>query len=386
MVIVSERVSEWIDKGEIIDRYYNPGDIFAAVDIVLTNDDRPDGDSLQRLVGTAQLKVFNLPTPTRHFYRTVGWRPALLRSWARGAVSLASSRRPALVRCYGAHLNAFAAAEIKRALGTPFVVSLHGNPDHDLRRHPRGPSNTEPFRVRAQHWALLGIERHALRSADSVLCVYRFIEPYARGIGAPRVDVIYNVVAPTHIRPKSSYELGSPPSVIVPGRQLDRKDPMPVVEALAKLDGVRGVFVGRGPRHDDLKARAAQLGIAERCDFVPAMANDELVSGLGAHDVLISVNDYGGVSKVEIEAALTGMPIITNSHPMESSPELLDEHCIAVSGDTPSYVQGLRRLLSNRRLREDLGTAVRRSAEQQVHPNVTEPAHARLHAELAGLS
>jgi hypothetical protein len=34
MVVVSEHISEWIDKGEVIDRYYNPGRVFDEVDLV----------------------------------------------------------------------------------------------------------------------------------------------------------------------------------------------------------------------------------------------------------------------------------------------------------------------------------------------------------------
>jgi glycosyltransferase involved in cell wall biosynthesis len=290
------------------------------------------------------------------------------------------------VRCYGLHLNAFAAAEIKRAHGVPFIVSLHGNPDLDLRRHWRGPSSTEGWRTRAQYRALLGVERVVVPAADCIVCVYRFIEPWARRLGARRVEVLYNVVAPDALRPKLDYALGDPPRIIVPGRQLDRKDPMPVIEALPALPELRCTLVGRGPRHAALRERAAQLGVAERCEFLPALSNDELVGGLAGYDALVSVNDYGGVSKVEIEAALTGMPVITNAHPQEDRPELLEDDCLVTAGDAASYVEALRRLLDDGALRERLGTALRERARRLVDPDVTEAAVARLHAEVAGLA
>jgi glycosyltransferase involved in cell wall biosynthesis len=386
MVIASERISEWIDKGEVTDRYFNPGSVFDEVDLVLPNDDRPDPAALQRLVGDARITVHNVPVPSRFFYRTLGWRPALLRSWAARVVAIAGERRPALIRCYGLHLNAFAASEVKRAYGTPFVVSLHGNPDLDLRQHWKGASETELWRTRVQYRALLSIERVVVPAADCIVCVYHFIEPWAYRLGARRVEVMHNVVAPQAIQPKLDYALNDPPRIIAPGRQLDRKDPTPVVEALATIPGLRGTFVGRGPRHESIVARARELGVADRCEFVPAMSNDELVSGLHTYDALISVNDYGGVSKVEIESALTGMPVITNAHPQEERPELLEDDCLVVSGDGPSYADALRRLLGDQALRERMGRALRERAEATVHPSVTEPAYARLYAELAGIA
>lgn len=40
LVIISDRLSHIIKKGELIDRYYNPGDLFKHVHILMTNSDR----------------------------------------------------------------------------------------------------------------------------------------------------------------------------------------------------------------------------------------------------------------------------------------------------------------------------------------------------------
>src|SRR5215213_1373875 len=100
MVIVSEAVSDWLDKGEVVDRYYNPGELFDEVHLVLTNDDRPDRARLQRLVGRARAEVHNRPLPEGVFRRTLGYRPRLLRPWTAGVAVLARRVRPDLVRCH----------------------------------------------------------------------------------------------------------------------------------------------------------------------------------------------------------------------------------------------------------------------------------------------
>src|SRR5690242_19526301 len=176
MVLIPDALSELVSKGEVTDRYYNPSDLFREVHIVLTNHDRPAPSDIQPMVGTAQLHVHNLPIDPSLFRRTLGWQPRLLRSWARDAVGLARELQPQLIRCHGAHLNAFAAAEIRRLAGVRYVVSLHTNPD-ELRDRAKGSGD---LRARVALQASTAVERIALSHADCVVCVYHFIEPYAR--------------------------------------------------------------------------------------------------------------------------------------------------------------------------------------------------------------
>ena len=60
LVIINDRLSDLVRKGEITPRYYNPGGLFDEVHIVLTNDDRPDPTQLQTTVGRAILFLHNI--------------------------------------------------------------------------------------------------------------------------------------------------------------------------------------------------------------------------------------------------------------------------------------------------------------------------------------
>src|SRR5262249_42459748 len=122
MVIVPDRLSEIASKGEIVPRYYNPGNLFRHVHLVMTNDDHVAPEQVRAMVGDAEVTVHSFASGAHTFVRTAGWRPFLLRRWADPIVDLARRVRPALVRCHGNDLNAFAASEIKRRLGIPYVV------------------------------------------------------------------------------------------------------------------------------------------------------------------------------------------------------------------------------------------------------------------------
>ena len=89
LVIVPDRLSDLAAKGEITERYYNPGDVFDEVHLLMVNDDSPDPDTLQVTVGRARLVLHNLPLPERMLKRTAGYRPRLLRRWAEPGVQLA---------------------------------------------------------------------------------------------------------------------------------------------------------------------------------------------------------------------------------------------------------------------------------------------------------
>ncbi len=130
LVIVPDRISQIIEKGEYQPGYYNPGDVFDEVHILMTNDDKPDPAALQRTVGKARLVLHNYPDQagisTKQWSLLTGPR---LRAWAKGGVEIARRIAPDMIRCHGSDWNTYLASRIKKSLGIPYVVSLHINPD-----------------------------------------------------------------------------------------------------------------------------------------------------------------------------------------------------------------------------------------------------------------
>jgi glycosyltransferase involved in cell wall biosynthesis len=364
MILVSEPISGWFGKGEVIDRYYNPGDLFDHVDVVLTVDDRPDPALLQRAVGTASVDVHCFPLPPGVFRGTLGYRPRLLRGWASGIVELARSRRPDLVRCHGANVNALAAAEIKRVLGVPFVVSLHINPDVDVRGRGGG------LRERLVLRAMRSVERYGLRRADLVLPVYRSIVPYLERLGVKRYEVAYNTLNGEHLGRKEDYALHDPVRVISVGRLFELKSPAELIRAVIGLDGVQLTVVGDGPLLQPLRDVA---GSCERIVFRPAVTNDELCELLAEQDIFATHTEHWEISKSVLEALLTGLPVVLNRRRGDPVPELSDEFVAFVDEDTPaSWGAVVQRLVSDDALRERLGRAGSERAWAEWSPEATE--------------
>jgi glycosyltransferase involved in cell wall biosynthesis len=362
MVIIGDRLSDLIRKGETQERYYNPGELFREVHLVVMNDDRPDLAALQRMVGGATVHVHNLVPPRRHFLRTAGWQFPLIKSYVEGAVALAQAIKPSLVRTHNNFIEGVMASEIKRRLGVPYVVSLHGVWDVDDRK-------TFADTIRSAFRAKL--ERRALSDADAVIAVYAPIVRYARAYGARRVELIYNVVAGNNIAPKRDYALGSPPRIVTINRQVPEKNPESIIRAASRID-CHYTLVGDGPLHERLRALAAELGAADRIRFVKSIPNAALCAQLGEFDVMASHCDYWGMSKTIIEGALAGLPIVINRHPQIPIEEYAGGWVIECENTAEGYGQAFADLFGSEDGRRRLGALARSVADERFNPGVME--------------
>jgi glycosyltransferase involved in cell wall biosynthesis len=385
LVIIPDRVSQIITKGEYQPRYYNPGGVFDDVHLLLTNDDQPDIAALQRTVGRARLTVHNLPEDENPMYlpptllgRWKRWHA--LRRWAEPAVQLARRINPALVRCHSADFNAFAASRIKRALGTPYVVSLHINPDINAVRRPPPQSLAEERRNLA--WE--DLEREGLRHADLALPVYRSILPYLDRLGIKRRQVAYNVLNSDYLAAKTEYTLHDPVRVISVGRQIPEKNPAPIIQAVARIPGMQLTLVGDGSIHDHLRDIVQKLGVSDRVLFEPAIANDRLCHMLPDFDIFAVHTEYAELNKSVLEGLLTGLPLIINRRSGVPVPELDQaDFVFTVENTEESYYAALLELINNHDLRERLGRRAFARARADWAPEITEAAYVDIYRRLA---
>jgi len=366
MIIVPDALSAIVHKGEITPRYYNPGDLFGEVHIVMTRSDEVEPADLQKAVGSAKLQLHSIPLKSKLFLRTLGYRPSLLRGWARKGVELARRIKPSLIRCHDNSFNAFMGARIKQELGVPLVISLHGNPDADLRG---AVAKTIPEKVRAS--AHKAVEAPGLRLADHIIAVYESILPYLKSNRVKQYSLIYNAVG-YEVRPKSDYALHAPPVLLCVGRQQSLfKDPRRIVEALSELDNARLMMIGTGDLHGELIELTHNLKSSARCQLVSALPNEQILSMMHDADIYVFNQITLGISKTIIEAALTGLPIIVNKRP-RARDELDADWLLQVEDTRAGYMAGIAELMQNEEERERLGRLARAYAREHYAPDAME--------------
>jgi glycosyltransferase involved in cell wall biosynthesis len=362
LVVIPDRVTEILAKGEFSPRYYNPGNYFDDVHLVLMNDDRPDPAALQPIVGTAQVTLHNFAPAS---FEETWFRVPRLREWAADAVGIARSIQPHLIRAYGHYTSTFAAAEMKRALGVPLLVSLHGNPDVDYYRGRLGRT----WRQKFEGWMSRPYEVASLRAADMVLPVYSPIVPFLKSIGVTRYEVVYNAVG-HGLEPRQSYPPKSQWRALCVGRQTrDQKNPASIIEALAELPEVELDLVGDGELHAGLQELARARGVEARVRFHRTMQNAGVLELMRQADLFVYQSDNYEISKGTMEASLAGLPVVLNRRRGGLADEVREGPYLVVDDTAAAYRDAIRKLIGDASLRADLGRRAAAYALQRWHPD-----------------
>jgi glycosyltransferase involved in cell wall biosynthesis len=397
LVIIPDPLSSLIGKGEITERYYNPGNLFEEVHILMTNNDMPDPSALQETVGTAHLVLHNLPEIPQYFIENTRWfkkwmleawaKPffwyanrrqfQLLRKWAQPAVEIARQIQPDIIRCHANDYNAFIASEIKGQLGIPYVVSLHINPDVNPRRR-YVHLDDQPWQVKLFARFFDHVELEGLRQAELALPVYQPILPYLKRAGCERYEVAYNVLSDKLLK-KNDYSLHNPVRLISVGRHFSLKNPENIIRAVQELPNAHLTLIGDGPYQEMLENLVSDLKLAARVTFIPAIPNDELCLLLPEQDIFIIHSEHWELSKAMLEALLTGLPCIINRRKKEQVPELQGDFVMLVDDSKDAYLQAIHKLMEDHALREQLGCKAYAHAQERWAPAITEAKYVEIY-------
>lgn len=190
------------------------------------------------------------------------------------------------------------------------------------------------------------IDRAVVRDSGLVVVNSRMAgEELARhyGLSDARTRLIYNGVDLERFSPGTGGE-----AVGFLGTGYRRKNLETALRAVALLDGVRLVVMGRDPSPGRYVRLAERLGIAERVDFRGAVsAPEDVLPGLGA---LVLPTRYDPFANACLEAMACGVPVVTSR--ANGAAEVLPEPWLAVEDatDHEGVAAALERALQDRGL------------------------------------
>ena len=155
------------------------------------------------------------------------------------------------------------------------------------------------------------------------------------------------------------------PLVVMVARLEPGKRPLDALEAFARAAAERPdaalAFVGVGPLESRLRARAAELGLAERVHLLGF--RDDVADWLAAATAYVLPTESEGLSLALLEAMAAGCAIVSTR--CAGVTELLADGttaCLTPVGDVAAQAGALRRLLADPALRRRLGAAAREAA------------------------
>ena len=238
----------------------------------------------------------------------------------------------------------------------PFVVTLH---DLSFFRFPHLFHPAKRLYLRA-------LTRLSVRRARRVIAVSQHAAEEAErllGMDPAKVDVVYHGVDP-RFHPRSGEEVaafkarqGLPERVVLfLGTLEPRKNLVRLVEAFHQLDAPDVALVlagGRGWYDEEIFACVERLNLEERVLFPGYVPEEALPLWYNAATVFAYPSLYEGFGMPVTEAQASGVPTLTSDQ--SSLPEAAGDGALLVDPtDVDAMADGLRRLLANVALREDL--------------------------------
>ncbi|MBF0312898.1 MAG: glycosyltransferase [Oligoflexia bacterium] len=368
VVIINDRLSDLITKGEITPRYYNPGEVFDEVHLIATNDDRPDLAILKKTAGRAELFFYNFPIP-KSYILIMDFFP----EWVERKILLLLNdiniRKidPLLVRCYGSGTNSLLAYCIYQKWKYSFVVSLHTHPDAFVCGRYEWPLR------KMYSFCLKRMDKRILSKAAMILPVYSSILDYLESINLrERSRVLYNVLDAVNIRLKSDYTLSFPIKILSVGRIVQGKFPLQLVKAISEIPSAELTIIGDGSWWKKLKNLVKKLNLEGRVFLIPSLPNNQLVSQLYQYDLFAVHSDYPEMNKSTMEAMLAGLPIILNKRRRAAVKELNDATIRLVENTKEGYKGAILALLQDKNAREEYARAIHSYAVKTFLPEKCE--------------
>ena len=179
-VFPNDPLKSYFKKGEIKPRYFNPKNIFDEVHVISLFDDDIEEEKVNVVAGNALFKI-----------HIVGKVNLLNKnSKKKEIINLIQKINPNVIRSYNPLLQGWMATQIKKELGVPLVISLHGDYDKDRRYFARKNKDYKSYLKLL--YSKKTLEPFSLKNADEVIIIYEFLRNYAKKMGAKSINLIHN--------------------------------------------------------------------------------------------------------------------------------------------------------------------------------------------------
>ncbi|WP_168013172.1 glycosyltransferase [Halomonas salinarum] len=207
-------------------------------------------------------------------------------------------------------------------------------------------------------------------------------ETLLRQVTHNEVVRIDNGVALTRVLPKHDYQVYSPIKLVCVGSLCAQKNHILLLNALSRIPDFEYVLTvaGEGVKLSELKDLAYTLGIEDKVKFVGSCKNVKKL--LNESDVFVMSSAWEGLPIAQIEATLTGLPLLVTD--VGGCSEIVDQvgNGLVAKVDVEDYTNKLEKIISDAALRLKFHKNALNNSSQYTISNAVER-HIELYARVA---
>jgi len=347
LIFPNDPLIAYVQKGELKERYFNPKNIFDEIHFVTFSDVECEIEEIQKTIGNAKGYIHRID-------RLSFLDMFFPRKRVNEVYEIVKNIEFDVVRSYNPIFNGFYAGLVAKKYNKPFLISLHGNYDLDIRYQYL---KNKDKRYLKYLLTKLIIEPKTIGMATHVLGAYKFAARYAidNGFDKNRVSIIYNRVYFDRFQPKDKIIDSKDIKVICVGRLIQEKGQRVLIDAIPKLSkNIFFTFVGDGEDYDLLQSKVKMYGIESRVRFIKSIPNEKLAELYREHDIFSLPIRYGGVCIPALEATASGLALVMPKPIHEESPEIVGEYALVVENSPDGFAKGIQRVANDFKLRKSM--------------------------------
>ncbi len=341
-VFPNDPLYAYYKKGEIKSRYFNPKNFFDEIHVISMFDSDIEEEKVKIVSGNADLKI-----------HVVGKVNLINKNSKKSKIiDLIKEIKPDVLRAYNPLLQGWMAAQVKKELDIPLVISLHGDYDRDRRYFARKNKDYKTYLKLL--FTKRTLEPNSIKNADKIIIIYDFIRKYAEKMGGKDINLIYNRVNLTQFSPdvKPIFK-ESKPVIICVGRLIKEKNQECLIKAIKDLDVIL-LIIGNGLEYENLVKLTRDLGIEENVRFETSIPNERIHEYYASATIFALPIKYGGFAIPALEAAASGLPVILPKQEFDPNPDIVKDFALLVKNNPDSFKDAITKIISNDKLRGEM--------------------------------
>ena len=202
------------------------------------------------------------------------------------------------------------------------------------------------------------------RDAAKVVAVSEFTRHLALKHYPVEIEVIHNGVDIKALNP-GEIKIQSPPRITFAGRLMKQKNPIQIINTLAKLKDLEWdyVLLGDGPLRAEVEEEIAKYNLQDRFTLLGWVTPEDVIDWFGKSDILFMPSLTEGLPVVGVQALAMGLAMVVSN--IGGFVDLVDEGKNGfLIDDKDKYEEVLRELINNPEKLLSFKEASRKKAEE----------------------